>query len=746
MRSSFFAVMLSLNILAACGQIKTNFNINGEEIDPISKRPVGWSYSFNKDQEKAYEIKLDSNVKKDGKYSFSIKKIDNQSDFAALDYIIPKTFQGNSIELKGYIKTEDVNSGFAGMWLRIDGASGSIAFDNMQSKNLKGTNDWKQYSIILPYDSEEARTIHVGGLLSGDGRAWFDNFELFLDGKVINEAQEKKNVLTKADTDTAFNKTSGINDLKLTPRLIKNLEVTGQFWGFLKYHHPAIAKGEYNWDAELFRILPGSIQATSDQELSKTLETYLNQLPTPARCSSCEDVVNKQAVLKPDYGLLLNSTVLSKSLTEKLIYIKNNRNVLKNYYAGYYPETGNVKFEHEKPYAEMAYPDAGYRLLCLYRYWAMINYFFPYKDVIGTDWNKTLSTFIPVFINAKDKKDYTIAALKLIGSINDTHANIWGSNRTLDEIKGKNTVPFGATFVQGKLVVTEYYADTMAVKNKLKLGDIIVSINGKAIDQLVEEFLPLTPASNYDTKLRDLPFNYLLRSNLSSFNIGILREGKTIHENINTIDLATFYKAKYSNKAKSSYNLINKDIGYVFPGKYKNAELPEIKKLFKDTKGIIIDMRCYPSEFMPFTFGNYIKSFPGDFVKITRPSQTQPGLFVYTTPIVNGALSSDSYKGKVIVIVNSTSQSQAEYTTMAFQSSPNVKVIGSMTAGADGNVSSLVLPGGISSMISGLGIFYPDNTKTQRVGVKIDEEVRPTIKGIIEEKDELLQRAIQMIL
>jgi hypothetical protein len=49
-------------------------------------------------------------------------------------------------------------------------------------------------------------------------------------------------------------------------------------------------------------------------------------------------------------------------------------------------------------------------------------------------------------------------------------------------------------------------------------------------------------------------------------------------------------------------------------------------------------------------------------------------------------------------------------------------------------------------MFSGLGIFYPDNTKTQRIGVKINEEIRPTIKGIAEGKDELLERAKQMIL
>jgi C-terminal processing protease CtpA/Prc len=95
--------------------------------------------------------------------------------------------------------------------------------------------------------------------------------------------------------------------------------------------------------------------------------------------------------------------------------------------------------------------------------------------------------------------------------------------------------------------------------------------------------------------------------------------------------------------------------------------------------------------------------------------------------------------------VNEDTQSQAEYTTMAFQSSANVTVIGSTTAGADGNVSTIILPGGISTWISGLNVLYPDGTESQRKGVKIDEQVKPTIAGIKAGRDELLDRAKAII-
>ena len=53
--------------------------------------------------------------------------------------------------------------------------------------------------------------------------------------------------------------------------------------------------------------------------------------------------------------------------------------------------------------------------------------------------------------------------------------------------------------------------------------------------------------------------------------------------------------------------------------------------------------------------------------------------------------------------------------------------------------------GGFKTKISGVGIFYPDGTETQRKGVKIDIEVKPTIRRIVEGRDEVLDRAIEFV-
>src|SRR5664279_3764623 len=99
------------------------------------------------------------------------------------------------------------------------------------------------------------------------------------------------------------------------------------------------------------------------------------------------------------------------------------------------------------------------------------------------------------------------------------------------------------------------------------------------------------------------------------------------------------------------------------------------------------------------------------FARSTVGDASNPGAFYWTEPI-RLQPGKPHYSGKVIILVDESSQSRAEFTSMAFRSAPLAKVVGSTTAGADGNVSRIPLPGGLSSMISGIGIFYPDKKPT----------------------------------
>jgi C-terminal processing protease CtpA/Prc len=147
-----------------------------------------------------------------------------------------------------------------------------------------------------------------------------------------------------------------------------------------------------------------------------------------------------------------------------------------------------------------------------------------------------------------------------------------------------------------------------------------------------------------------------------------------------------------------------------------------------------------------FALGSLLVDRPTPFARFTGGDLENPGAFHWSNPPLSLTPQQPHYAGKVVVLVDEVTQSQAEYTTMALRAGPRTTVVGSTTAGADGNVSDIPLPGGLRTMISGIGVFYPDKQPTQRVGIVPDVVVTPTIAGIRTGRDEILEEAIRQIL
>lgn len=284
---------------------QVTFNGDLEKIDPKTKLPAGW---HNSAQNENYLFKVDNTVKQQGNYALSIESANKDVTFGAISYVLPYTFSGRQLQLKGFIKTENVTGGFAGLWLRIDGTT---AFDNMAKQNVNGTTDWKEYTITLPYDDEEAVNINVGALMVGKGKMWVDNLRLYLDGKPIEKAATKKLVLAKAQQDRSFSRSSGISNIVINNRQIKNLTLLYQVWGFVKYHHPAVAKGDFNMDAELFRVMPSVIKAQNDKEASEAIERWIDKLGIPEHCENCKPYAGTDITQKPNYGEIFDKQVIS---------------------------------------------------------------------------------------------------------------------------------------------------------------------------------------------------------------------------------------------------------------------------------------------------------------------------------------------------------------------------------------------------------------------------------------------------
>jgi C-terminal processing protease CtpA/Prc len=743
MKKSLIFLLFVFNFYYLSGQAlsKPDLNFGFEKQEDKSKLPDNWFRWGTAD----YIIKTDTIEHHSGKASLLLE-LDGAktgNSFGCCAYKIPAALAGKQIELRAYMKLQNVANGPIGLLLRIDGQNGTLGFDNMQQRNIQGTSDWQMYSVEIPFP-EDAETIYAGAILSGTGKLWVDDFQILIDGKDISEAKPRTKSSLKADSDVEFSNGSGVRAIVLTPSKIEDLFILGKIWGFLKYYHPAIAKGEYNWDNELFRILPELIKCTGEKERNELLTKWIQKLGK-VETGSIYEPDDASVKLKPDLGWLSDDLKLGKDLTKQLQVIRDAQRDDKNYFIALFPGVGNPKFKNERAYAgNLTGADAGYRLLALFRYWNMIQYFYPDKQLIEENWNDVLREFIPKMVNSTSELDYDLSVLALIARIHDTHANIYGNNPLLEKYKGLNIAPVIAKFIEDKAVVTEWLDKDLGEKSGLRTGDIIIGINKKQVKDIIIEKLPLTPASNYPTQLRDIARD-LFRTNDSTLDITYERNKSLSQTKIRCYPANRFNLYAHYFKKDTCFKMLTPAVAYIYPGTIRNDYLPRIMDEVQKSDGLIIDMRCYPSEFIVFSLSHYLIPEPLNFVKFSNGNLVNPGYFTYTEPVKVGTGNTDYYRGKVVIIVNELTVSQAEYTTMAFRIAPGAKVIGSTTAGADGNVSEIILPGGIRTMISGIGVYYPDGRETQRVGIIPDVEVRPTINGIREGRDEVLEKAIEII-
>jgi C-terminal processing protease CtpA/Prc len=661
--------------------------------------------------------------------------------FSTVTTFIPIDFLGQTVELRGFLRTRDVSE-FAGLWIREDGyALRSLAFDNMQGKHLNGTNDWIQYSIKLPLHPE-ARQLVFGALLAGSGAVWASDFELLVDGKPVWEVPHVDIPKTRFEADNEFDLGSKVTLDTLSPQQIDALFTLGKVWGFLKYHHPAITLGTRNWDYDLFRVLPAILGAGAHKDAMAAIAQWASQLGPIMDCAPCSSLNGEELHLQPDLKWIADEQRLGQDLSRSLqkSYLSRPANG-KQFYVSRARE-GNPKFEHELSYPALKTPDAGVQLLALFRFWNIIEYWFPYRNLIDK-WDAVLRDSIPRIALAKSFDEYQLQLMRVIAAVQDSHDNLLSSLKLRPPV-GECQLPVIVRYVENRFVVSDFASNDRS--SGFKIGDAITAIEGLPVKKLVSQVSPYYGDSNDAARSRDIGRS-LTRGACGSVPIEIRRDNTSMKLAVNRVEIT---KLDLSRDGRhdlqgDTFQILPQNIAYLKLSSVKADRVTEYLKAAASTQGLIVDIRNYPADFVVFALGSHSVQKETQFARFTEADLSNPGVFRWRQ---GEALTPEAplFSGKVVILVDETSQSQSEYTAMALRATPHAVVIGSTTAGADGDISAVSLPGNLRTYISGLGVFYPDKRATQRIGIIPDIIVRPTIAGIRAGRDEVLESAVAHIL
>jgi erythromycin esterase len=154
-------------------------NLGFERAGTISTSPGRW-YAGGQ----GYLITLDTASPHSGVRSLRMQAAATrpQGSFGVATANLPVSVAaGKTVRFRGYIRTEGITQGYAGLWMRVDSGSKILVLDNMAARGATGTTAWTPYEITLRADSS-ATAIYFGALFPGEGRAWFDSFTIDIDG------------------------------------------------------------------------------------------------------------------------------------------------------------------------------------------------------------------------------------------------------------------------------------------------------------------------------------------------------------------------------------------------------------------------------------------------------------------------------------------------------------------------------------------------------------------------------------
>lgn len=513
----------------------------------------------------------------------------------------------------------------------------------------------------------------------------------------------------------------------------ERLYYTAKVWGHVKYYHTSMSGFSVDWDDVLLESLDQIKTASDNESFNNALLEMINQAgPMGAHSTplpTVPDSLNNNSDMSWIYA-----PILSEQISAKLDTIKVRFRSQKNRYVGERWSSGPPSFSVDNKFYEIdGYPDENMRILALFRYWNIIHYFFPHKYIMDQEWDTTLIEFIPEIINAADALSYNLAFKELTTKIDDSHA--FFSSSVYWEWHGLRYPPFQARYIEEQLVITKVLPGS-----EVSQGDIITMIDSEDIGEMRSRLRKYAHGSNQEYIERIID-NFVLYGPAGEFSLTVSNGNseKTITSYRNNTNLGLLN----SDDSPIWSQVMSSDgchFGIVDMGRLETTHVASMFNDLWNSEAIIFDLRNYPNGTL-WVIVNYLFKTAINMGNFTQPDFTYPGRLYWIYEYIGNGTSTP-YDGKVIILFDERSLSQSEYTVMGLEQFPGSVKIGSTTAAADGTALRIYLPGRIQTNATFVGIYYPDYSPTQRIGIIPDIEVRPTIEGIRDLQDEVMNAAL----
>lgn len=397
----------------------------------------------------------------------------------------------------------------------------------------------------------------------------------------------------------------------------------------------------------------------------------------------------------------------------------------------------------ERSYPTMGYPAPEYRLLGLFRLWATVQYFYPYKDLLDEPWDSILPEFIPRFQQATSDSAYALAIAQVAVRLHDSHAYVAGSVYT--RILGEGYPPIRVRVVEGEPVVTALFDST---RRGLEVGDVIQRVDGEDAGARLARYQQLISASTPQSSRDKAAISFMNGPVGSEVRLQVRGASERVRSVVLPRRREDFTTLYHRERSGDIIRVLPGNVGYVDLDRLSYSMVDSMFRVLQDTRAIIFDMRGYPQGTF-WVIAPWLATGEPPAARLETPmvNHGSPGpageaFSQHVPPRPEGLV---PYRGRTVMLIDERTQSQAEHTGMFFRAANGTRFVGGPTAGANGELASVSLPGGVTVGFTGQSVRFPDGRQLQRIGLVPDLLVVPTIRGIRAGQDEVLNAALRLL-
>jgi C-terminal processing protease CtpA/Prc len=391
--------------------------------------------------------------------------------------------------------------------------------------------------------------------------------------------------------------------------------------------------------------------------------------------------------------------------------------------------------------------DRATRLAAVLLMWTFVDRFFPYFEDVEVDWDQALLDALEQAATSEGNAHFRDVLDGIMGRLQDGHASV-----ALPRIADYHA-EVGLSLVEGRVLVAEVPPDAAAAG--VREGDEVLSIDGRPVSLLLDSGLPNAATDRLRRKMSAAAVTAGAPYSTATLELTKGADRRTVH--LRRTARGWNYRHAPASAWPGAIHEVRPGIFYVDLASTDVDGVLEALPALRAARGIVFDVRSYPRGVAtrvlrmlhdgpdPEPWLNPISNPGGGISVATRPDRHTDVRYAWQ-PLRPPVRADTLLPANVVFLTGPFAVSYGETIMGAVAARRLGPIIGEPTAGTNGdNALQPPLPGQYMWSFTGLRVVNPDGSRFHGVGIHPTIPMRATIEGFRDGRDELLERAIEIL-